>query len=292
MMFVWARAFVFAQLNNIDLIVSHWGQFKIGPILRKEKHRRLYFGYFRTPSPVNWLKKISILVAYDKIEEPKITEVPPVPGTLYVFNKSSRMADYFEGIREHRDEVREALLSMLAPHQREALSKLTSPVIGVHVRQGDFRKLAPGEEFGEYGHIRAPLSYFQSLIRGIRQIGGSDLPVTLFSDGSDSDLQELLKMPGVCLSENNSDIVDLILLSRSRIIVTSPSSTFSYWSGFLSDAPVLHHPRHFNTNMCSRANETFFEGSVVGSSDEWPSSLKDNIRAFSRQSGEMQYAAG
>jgi hypothetical protein len=284
MLLVWARAFLFAQLNDMDLIVSRWEQLKVGPILRNEKHHRLYFRYFRNPSSVNWLKKCFILAAYQKIKEPEIARLRPgaLSGRrlIHVFERISRTSDYFEGIKEHRDDIRGALLSMLAPSHREELLRLRPPVIGVHVRHGDFRKLAPGEEFGKYGHIRAPLTYFKTLIQGIRQISGRDLPVTLFSDGSQDELRELLNMPGVRLSNSKSDIVDLLLLSMSKIIITSPSSTFSYWSAFLSDAAVFHHPDHASIQMrATQINQLLFEGSVAGDSDEWPPLLRENIRA-------------
>jgi hypothetical protein len=41
----------------------------------------------------------------------------------------------------------------------------------------------------------------------------------------------------------------MLLLSKSKIIVISTGSTFSYWSGFLSNAPMIMHPDHIHARI-------------------------------------------
>ena len=283
MLFIWARALVFAHLNGLPLIVSRWSHIKLGPFLRREKHRRVYWGYFKNLYPIHWLRKLFILWTYDSVVEPEIAPLPldyqDQLRKLYVFCQIPHWSDYFKDIRNHRDYIRSTLYSMLSePHQNQ-LSRLKSPIIGIHVRKGDFRELRPHEDFAKVGLVRTPLSYFIDLINSVRLIHGTTLPVTVFSDGYDHELEELLDMPNVCRSDANSDIVDLLLLSKSKLLIASAGSTFSYWAAFLSDAPVLLHPDHiWSTIRCEAINRAFFEGGVRGPTDTWPDLLKQNIK--------------
>jgi hypothetical protein len=52
----------------------------------------------------------------------------------------------------------------------------------------------------------------------------------------------------------------LILLSRSKIIITSAGSTFSYWAGFLSDSPIIMHPDHIHHSIRLSHESGYYEG--------------------------------
>ncbi len=74
-------------------------------------------------------------------------------------------------------------------------------------------------------------------------------------------LNSLFTLENISMSEGNPDIVDMVLLSRSEIIVTATGSTFSYWAGFLSDVPVILHPDHiYNYNRLPSENPELYEG--------------------------------
>ncbi len=287
LLLVWARAAVFGHINHLPMLGPRWGMIRLGPLFRAESRRRLYYGYFKGSGIVGSLKRSAVLRSHQRIVDPPIGPLSrqdmAASNRVYVFRKSPHWADYFDGIREHRDFVRDALQEMLAARHRQQLERASPPVVGVHVRRGDFRELRPGEDFTQTGGVRAPLAYFQYVMNMIRKIAGATLPVTLFSDGDDSELRELLRMPDVARSRNHSDIVDLLLLARSQIIVSSPGSTFSYWSGFLSDAPVIHERSH--VHACTRpaaVNQSVFEGGVSCSDQRWPAFLEDNIRTTAR----------
>lgn len=283
MLFVWARALVFSRLNELPLMTAGWGYIHIGPIIRKERHQRFYGRYFSQIDAVPLWRKWLALSCYTKIHEPEITTLSTLPGrnSLYVFSQIPHWQDYFGSIREHRDMVRSALEQMLKSNYRERLMQLERPWIGVHIRRGDFRPLQPGENFAKVGLVRTPLEYFRELIIGVRQIHGTDLPVTVFSDGYDEELQEILRLPGVCRATRQPDIIDLLLLARSRLLIASAGSTFSYWAGFLADAPVLLHPDHiFMPLRAQDVNQYYFEGGVHGPAESWPELLKYNIQAI------------
>jgi hypothetical protein len=184
-------------------------------------------------------------------------------------------------IRGHRELVRAKLHESVSDRHLEAVNNIEPPVVGVHVRCGDFRTLRPGEDFAKAGLVRTPLAYFQDMIRAIRTTHGSEVPVTVFSDGRDDELAALLAMPNVQRAAANPAIVDLLLLSRSRLIVTSAGSTFGYWAGFLADSPLILHPDHIYARFRpDDINRRFYEGGPGQHIEEWPDLLKQNIAAL------------
>ena len=134
----------------------------------------------------------------------------------------------------------------------------------MHIRLGDFRKLSAGEDFARVGNVRTPDEYFLEVIQTIRHIHGSLLPVSIFSDGYKTELEQVLALPRVQWMEGNSDIVDLLLLSKSRLIVASAGSTFSYWAGFLSEGPLILHPDHIHRRIRLNLNsDQWYEGPLM-----------------------------
>ena len=95
--------------------------------------------------------------------------------------------------------------------------------------------------------VKKPGPYRLGAYGSERSIHGTELPVSVFTDGFRHEFDQLFKLNNIILIEGNSDLEDLLLLSKSKIIVTSASSTFSYWAGFLSDACLIMHPDHVNT---------------------------------------------
>ncbi len=167
---------------------------------------------------------------------------------------------------------------IVRPEHRRELARLAPPVIGVHIRHGDFRALRPNEDFAKVGLVRAPLSYFRSRLLALRRICGA-VPITLFSDGRDEDLAEILEMPGVSRSPAASDLVDLLLLARSQVILTAPGSSFSALAGFLADVPLLHDPAHYHApSRPAEVNERWYEGPIGEEPERWPALLLENLK--------------
>jgi hypothetical protein len=280
MLSVWAKAFAFARLNTLPLFTSSWVQPRIGPILRRETTFRFYWGVFRRPL------LSSVAVAISKASRPVVE--PPVsvvarPSGPYVFNVQTSHFDFFGPFREHRDAINEALNGMLRPRYARALARSKRNRIAVHVRCGDFQPLKPSEEFGKQSLVRAPIEYFTSRIAGIRKIAGCDIPVSLFSDGRDDELKEILRMPNVTRIKTPSDPTDMLSIANSDIILSSPSSTFGYWAAFLSEAAVLRHKAFvFSPLRPAEVRERCFEGPVGDDETAWPEQLVAAIAESAR----------
>jgi len=279
------KAQVFASLNNLPVVVTGYRQFKIGPYLRREKSKRNYSNYFKFQKGIlgAWMDQRSI----DSLSKKGLVAEPPVEKLkesaikqgVYLYSEHPHYHDYFGGLRENRDETLLQLNKILRKEIVDDVASKKSPVIGVHIRMGDFRKLRQGEDFSQVGATRTPEKYFMECIQQIRAINGSPLPVSIFTDGYRHELQEILSMDNVEMIEGNKDIVDLLLLGKSQIILTSAGSTFSYWSGFLANAPVILHPDHIYSPLRPESvNRNFYEGPLIpGNENEL---LKSNIRSI------------
>jgi hypothetical protein len=261
------KAFVFGRLNNLEVIVTGYHWLKLGPYLRKEKTKRRYYGYFIFQK--TWIGELFDKRKIKKAQKNGVVLEPPLQvmatGTIenksFEFSEPPSFRNFFAGLNMHRSLTKKIFWELLNDSIKKKLEKKMSPCIGVHIRMGDFPRLKPGEDFRGVGQVRTPEKYFMDVIRDIREIHGSSLPATIFTDGFRSEFEQLFTLENISMSEGNSDIVDMVLLSRSEIIVTASGSTFSYWAGFLSDVPVILHPDHIhNYNRLPSENPDLYEG--------------------------------
>lgn len=253
----WAHGVVFAKLNQCDMITTNWVSLHIGPILRRERSYRLYYGYFKRVSFMDrikllWLKKTAHVVLI------KCSEIlkKPLPLSnktqLYTINKYPDWRSYFTLIREYRQDIVTSFNAMLSDDIKEQYSQLQSPDIGVHIRRGDFNiasKMSVNVPFSEQPCPITSESFFIDTIIKIREVTGKNLKVTVFSDGKQSDFGRLFELPNIKMSSNKSDLLDLLQLSKSKIVVPSPGSTFSLWAAFLSNAIIIKHPAYRQDNI-------------------------------------------
>lgn len=265
---VWANAVVFAHLNGLPIHTVGWHQIRLGPWLRGERTKRYYGGYFMPDAGL--IARLTDLPRYRLTSNARNLVNPPVERMSaqalahtrwIVFDALPHWSDYFRDLKGHRALVREKLYAQVHPTVRRQLAACTRPSIGVHARLGDFRALKPGEDFAKVGAVRTPQSYFVDAIKKLREVRGPQTPVTVFSDGRRDELHELLSLPGTELAPPRNDLVDMLLLARSDVIVTSAGSSFSYWAGFLSDAQLILHPDHIHGSI-RPLDDSLYEGPV------------------------------
>lgn len=267
---VWARALIFAHLNKSPLYIVGLNKLHIGPLLRGEKSKRFYINSFRFRLPIRdyyyyikaYIKTNSVII------EPEIIQYNSTKKNLIViFNKIPDWRDYFYGLKDHRDYIKLQLLKIINKNLLKKYSEAEVPHIGIHIRMGDFRKINHIEDMKFLGLARTPIAYFIECIEKIRELKREQVPVTIFSDGNEDELSEILKLPYVKLYSSGNDLADLLILSKSKIIITSQGSTFSYWAAFLSDAYVIYNP--YDTIKFDRYEE--------GSLEDFLNSIKYNI---------------
>ncbi len=231
MMLVWARGISFARLNGLPCVTSSWWGLHWGALLRREKKNRLYAGYF-TETPLQKQYGTALLSKVKTVvKNPSVNKL--LAGVendkIYLFDTVITDNDLFGELRQHEALVREALDQMLTTKMKTILKSRPAPAIGVHIRRGDFK----------LGNQTTPLQYFISLIKIIRDAAGCVVPVTIFTDADNDELLDLLKLPKILMAEKNPDIIDILLLSKSKLMILSRSSTFGYWAAFLSSSIVV-----------------------------------------------------
>jgi hypothetical protein len=283
LLFVWARACIFAEINSCPLYITGWGQVHIGTVLRGEKSKRFYGNYFVSD---NFQKKISNrlkTIFFHKVYNANPTTfVTAQQNSVYIFDQVPHWSDSFEYIKEHRDFIKKSLFAMLSKSIQSELAKYKAPAIAVHIRRGDFANLPEGVEFKMVGATKTPLDYFVYIINGIRKYIHKTVEVQVFSDGTAQELSPVLTLENVKLVETKYDITDLLLMSKAKVLITSAGSSFSYWAGFLSDAAVILHYDHIHApHRDKESNEKYYEGAAIGENpEEWASLLKQNLKTF------------
>lgn len=275
-LFAWAAGAVCAEQNNCKHIITGLTKIHLGPWLRGEMSKRFYVGYFKNEAPV----PLRYLFTPKKIiKQRDCDKVNPFKGQA-IFNENPHWKDLFIGIREHRDFIKRYFMDTLAPNLLAEVREIYNCDIAVHIRLGDFRELSSSEDFSEVGLVRTPLEYFVDTIVRIRKYIGQDIHVSVFSDGSDDELSKILSLPNVTRVRHNKDILDLIGLSKSKVLITSAGSSFSKWAAFMSDGVVIDHYQHYHSPIRDKSiNTQVFEGTLSGDTlIESKPLLADNLK--------------
>lgn len=257
-LFVWARALIFAKSNGLPIIIVGLNRIHLGPFLRKEKVKRFYLGQFRFPSLPSILTASIAKFFFKKIVEPSTINSSKA---IYIFNRIPDWSHFFKDLKPHRKIIVEEFFNLLSKSTLKRIDNWQeNEYIAVHIRMGDFRKLEENINFKTVGSTRTPLSYFKDIIYKLQKNGYETTTVKIFSDGYKDELLEILSISNTEYMYPDLDIVDMIKISRAKLIVTSASSTFSEWAGFLSDAPIIRHPDHIHSLI--RQEKNLFEGTI------------------------------
>jgi hypothetical protein len=115
-------------------------------------------------------------------------------------------------------------------------------------------------------------------LKQIRVKIGWCIPATIYSDGLESELKDILNLPQVELAEQKSDILDLIELSQSRILITSVGSSFSYWASFISKGITINYQKEWRQYIKSDSNDVISLEWYIDYQNDFPSLLVDQIK--------------
>lgn len=243
---VWGRAFKFAKENNLNLHRNSWFYFNLGPWLRRERKKRTYFYYFSS-----WkFKSIILTIIISFIPKKFIIWNPSRIENnnnfrIYFFKWDDYFYDFFLDNFKNKNLLNDGLLLELTSKIRIKVKKLSGPEIGVHIRRGDWK----------YSSWWIYNAYYIKRIKEIRlKTGIENLPVTIFSDGREDELKDILQLDNVSIAKNSEDIVDMFQLSLSKYIILSRGSSFGYWAAFLSESIVILHPEDEINKIIEVAN--------------------------------------
>ena len=233
-LFTWGRCKVFSSIHNVPMLATRWEQWTLGPLLRGELDLRWYRGLFQpSPSEIRAIKCTKF-----KFTMPRLAEPAQLNDRTY--SKRQRGIVLFRGrtgffapLNGWHVYLRQELYSTVQQQHLRLLRSIDTAPIGIHIRCGDF----PAEE-------QTPVNWFVGALRHIREELGGSARAYVCSDASTRHLEPLLNEEGVELIRNNA-LVELLLLSRSKILLASAGSTFSAWAAFLGQMPCIWRPRGF-----------------------------------------------
>jgi hypothetical protein len=246
MLLVWARAYVFAHLNSFPMEYPNWSDVHIGPWIRRERTKRYYGSYFQSK---NYQSKITSL-AQNIFQGSLVHENPLVQRIdlslyssqhrhVFSFDKMPPWDDYFEEIKDYHIEVKKRLLDDTNPSLLSKLMKKSSPGIAIHIRRGDYQKPKADDDFTVRRYVYTPIDWYVETLTAVRKIIGADVPATIFSDGYSSEIQAVLQLSNVSLSNETCALSDMITMSRSKLLIASAHSSFSAWASYLAQCPTL-----------------------------------------------------
>ena len=222
------RAVDVAHREARSVIWPTWIQFKVGPFLRRERDKRMYWLLFRGPGLVGSLRRLRVRAMRNSLSANS-------PAQKYATTQG--MAGYFDGVKISGNDFRD----ILRAHARKGAvsERLPHPYVAMHVRLGDFSR---GESSVSVmnNNTSSPIEWFVTQANSVRQ-RHPKLRVYVCSDGSDDELRSLLEVNGVRRSSARNALDDLFFLSHANGIVGS-RSTFSAWGAFLGGVPLLVQP--------------------------------------------------
>jgi hypothetical protein len=283
-LFPWARCRRFALEHGLEMLAPAWTQLKLGPIVRNEHDKRLYYNLFR-PSPTGYTHGARAVLL-------RLTERHALPEPVDLgapVDRQARAGVTFRGPNGHFGPLTGWHSTML--HELRSMTRLRwvhgadavgSVTVGIHVRRGDFAEPRSPDEYWSRGSLRTPLAWFLRSLRLLRAIGDANLPAVVVSDATDSALRELLAEPNVRRVDTGSAIGDLLALSRSRVLIASGGSTFSAWAAYLGQMPSVAHPGQSLSwyRIMPQCGQFIGELDPDGAA---PMPLVDNVRAVRRE---------
>lgn len=235
-LFAWARAAVFARDYHCQLIWPTWPSIKLGPWLRREPDKRFYGDLFcNDKSAVGGLKKMYKLLTCNRLKESEKESIGCEDETIVEF---TGFEGCFEELMYEYTFIRELIVRNLHPKNRAALEDDCSKALGVHVRLGDFGRV-PAEEAAAGRHDSSlPIDWYVDMVNQVRRYAKDQIPVRVFSDGTNQELKPLLSLPGVERKTYGTSIGDILGLSRFPLLIASGSS-FSMWARYLGRANCI-----------------------------------------------------
>jgi hypothetical protein len=240
LMFTWARCLAAAERHGWRMVWPTWPSFKPKNWRVNPHDHRTYGDLFRpTERYVSGWRKPWCLLGHRWVPEAQALAEGAAPGSVVQFHG---MEDKFTPFRTDHALVYGELVKIARPQHLAALRESAPAPIGIHVRRGDFVRQASYEDMVNIDNSLIPQDWYVAALQAVRAKTGRDLPVAVYSDGTDAELAKLLALPAVRRVDYGSSLGDMIGLSRSKLLIAS-GSTFSMWGSYLGQVPTLWHPQ-------------------------------------------------
>lgn len=239
MLIPWADCLLWCKDNDAQMISPFWYKLRVGPIIRHERDKRMYYHYFNSSGQISGFCRLMLLAFSDWVSAEEwragISRNKLVRKTVVSFTDMNCFDRLLGRQAEVAAGLRKVIRSEYLPFGLDERI-----FIGIHIRLGDFpTKIVQNDS--NTGYFRLPIEWYTACLQEIREALGTKIDAVIFSDGKDSELAPLLYLPFVRRSPFKIAVTDLLALSQSSIIITS-RSTFSLWGSYLGQVPSIWYP--------------------------------------------------
>lgn len=237
----WARCVIWCEQTGAQMIAPFWFKVRVGPYLRKERDKRNYFLLFHSGSAISGFKRLFLLATAQKqkagLQLPSAIMGPGNSAMVFENAIGSNEVKYFHQVLSHGPLLRRKLIEIT--RQQYIPSEPKEPFIAIHVRLGDFTHAKLDDKVT--ANTRLPLDWYVNRLHALRLALGNNIPVILFSDGTDEDLKDLTGILNVRRAPKQQSVTDLLEMGQGIALISSGSG-FSLWGAFLGSVPRLCHP--------------------------------------------------
>ncbi|RWN63526.1 MAG: hypothetical protein EOR99_27465 [Mesorhizobium sp.] len=241
-MLAWARCEIWCRKNDAQMLGPRWFRPRIGPYLRRERDRREYFKLFTNEGYVGEPWRTMLLATARKVPADTAPSTANDGGSTVVVFKNT-VASNFE---KHFHEVRG-----YGPVLYDAFRRITrkrylpetpaSPFLAIHVRLGDFSRFDVGKVEAKTHNQRLPIEWYCESLVALRKGLGTNMPARVFSDGDDTDLVPLLRLPEVRRANDAESVTHMLEMAQASAIIGA-GSNFNLWAAFFGQVPRITYP--------------------------------------------------
>lgn len=262
MLFTYARALLYAREYGAKLIWPTWKSIPVGQILRRENNKRFYHDLFiNTQGGIEGFQKAWLLLTEKKVLESDLKNTyagqkkQALEGKVILF---SGMEGEFAPLmgKGNSGFLLRHFQSILQDKNRGALLFEPEDGICMHVRLGDFTRGTPQNLQAGLPNMSIPISWYVSIVKQLREGLQENMPVYIFSDGTDEELAQLLALPNTERKTFGTAIADIMAMTKARIFVAS-GSTFSRWVRFLGQMTTIAYPGQLKQHLLEEGANGF-----------------------------------
>jgi hypothetical protein len=282
-LFAWARSEVAAEYYGLPVIPPVWRRLTSGggwitavkAFRTSNSTARTYAGLFLEPAGIgsigNNLLTLACATHLDEDALPRALErakhyLRPV---VFVF---SDVRNRFLPLANHQRHLANRFSAILAPRVAKQLATQAEPRFACHVRLGDFNPESESNPLTAT-NARLPMAWYIEQVKKISTIWPG-IPIDLFSDGTDDEVLDLLRLPAVSRANHGNAVADLMAMSRARMLICS-GSTYSAWAAFLGGMPTIWFPG----KLQSQFGDVSLPHSIeMAGSDSIPDSFRRVVR--------------
>jgi hypothetical protein len=266
-LFPWARSVVAANTFDLPMLLPVWERVTSGggwitaikTLSLQNASRRTYQGLFRRKRSfrqrLGELLVFSRAVYVDESLLPKKIElsISSSSPTVFVFEG---IRDRFDPLWPHRSYLRDEFTKVIQPEVLASVPAGTVPRVGCHIRLGDFQRTSDSTRLGQ-ANARLPFAWYACQLQLLTSYW-PNVPIEIFSDGTDEELDPILRLPNVSRANYKNAVADLVAMTRLRLLICSGSS-FSAWAAFLGNMPTIWFPGKIASQMGEFSDMTAIE---------------------------------